>query len=149
LKKKPAGFKEELNDLKSERLSARPETEPSVLVNDLATPLVSEATTVNEPARVLKIEAWPAKPDPNPIEPSRDSTKPLVSTVMRESELVNDLNRDLCSARVGLVVHEPPRDREKPNFSAKAKTEDSDPENTLRIEVFSEKLDPEPMETDR
>ena len=149
LKKELARLKESDKDLKNELFSETVEAEPNEAFKLLARPLVSELTTPNAPVRVLKIELCSAETDPDPSESVKDLARPLVSEPARDHEPVNDLKSEMCSVKAWLIVHESLRVLTKDTFSAKLEIEDSDPPIDLKMEVFSEKIDVDPIEADK
>jgi hypothetical protein len=140
---------EALKDLWNELFSKTVETEPIEALKPLAKPLASELTTLKVPVRVLKIEPCSPETETNPSEPVKDLTNPLDWEVEGDNEPANDLKSEMCSVKAGLIVHESVKDLEKDTFSPKLKIEDSDPPIDLKTELFSDKFDTEPIETDK
>ena len=126
-----------------------PEVEPSEPVRVNARPLVSELASPNESVSDLKIELISVRLEAALQEVVKDRAKPLVCDPTRESDPPRDLNRDRCSARPELVAHESLMDLTKETFSDRLKADDNDVVRDRKIEVFSEKVEAEPIETDK
>jgi len=138
-----------LKDLKRDDFPAKLEAIPNEVISVMLRPLCCELERPSESERDLKSKLLSVKPEAEPKELVKDRAKPFVSDEAGESEPMRILNSDIWSTKPELVIHESPNDLNKETLSAKLEADANDIVRDRKMEVFSEKIKEEPIETDK